>query len=83
MNLGFRVQNFLRNIAENNKIVICDKRMIFLLYLDLRRFRSYRGELVRDLLRAIRNKVGSHLSCVVVPPSETLKLKLFVWQLHT
>jgi hypothetical protein len=32
---------------------------------------------VRDLLRAIRNKVGSHLSCMVVPPSETLKLKLF------
>jgi hypothetical protein len=30
---------------------------------------------VRDLLRAIRNKVGSHLSCMVVPPPETLKLK--------
>ena len=29
-----------------------------MLSLDLRRFRSYRGVLVRDLLRAIRNKVG-------------------------
>ena len=30
--------------------------------LDLRRFRSYRGELVRDLLRAIRNKVCVYLT---------------------
>lgn len=41
-------------------LMVCNS-LFFLFSPDLRRFRTYKGNSVRDLLRAMRNKVSLHL----------------------
>jgi hypothetical protein len=43
--------------------------------LDLRRYRTYKGHSIRDLLRALRNKVSSKRKCKVY-------LGLIFWKLY-
>lgn len=50
----------LKSLERNGKIVVLNDWNLLLdplLSEDLRKFRGYRGESVRDLLRALRNKV--------------------------
>lgn len=46
--------------------------MSLLLSPDLRKFRTYKGGSVRDLLRAMRNKVRPHRCPVALPPPLSL-----------
>lgn len=50
----------LRALEENGRIVVRNDWRLFIhdeVAKDLRKYRTYRGESVRDLLRALRNKV--------------------------
>ncbi len=62
--------------GERGRRVI--SKWMFLYVVDLRKFRSYQGSSVRDLLRAMRNKVCDCMDClwlVLVP------YIIFVWRL--
>lgn len=53
--------NPLKNLEKNGKMVVRDDWNLHLHELitsDLRKYRGYHGNSVRDLLRALRNKVG-------------------------
>ena len=49
--------NMYRIVKYFLRVKICE--LLVLSVLDLRKFRAYKGYMVKDLLRAMRNKVGA------------------------
>ena len=58
-------------------LVWCSWICVCVYMVDLRRFRTYKKHSVRDLLRAIRNKARTTLSCVIVTSLTILSCLLF------
>lgn len=54
----------LKTLEKNSKYITRDDWNLHLdemITSDLRKYRAYQGNSVRDLLRALRNKVGAYL----------------------